>query len=91
MTEKAALKSHTKMSSPPSSFRLEAQRGRRGMSLLFCGIVTVEEFSDVSVILKSRGGRILIGGERLDITVFENNSLEITGKVKEIAFRYGKN
>lgn len=77
--------------SPPTSFRLEAVRNKRGMSLMLSGIVGVSEFNDESVHLKSHGCRISVKGKRLCITVFDNSSIEITGKVEGIDFGYGKN
>ncbi len=74
-----------------STFRLEAVRHGRGMSILLSGIVGVEGFNDTQIMLKSHGCRIEVMGKRLNLTVFENNSLEITGKIEGVDFKYGKN
>ena len=88
MTEE---KKADKRSSPHTSFRLEAVRHRRGMSLMLSGIVCVSDFNDRCVSVKGHGGRVEIQGKRLELTVFENSSIEITGRVEGVCFFYGKN
>ena len=73
-----------------SSFRLEANRTSRGICTMLSGVIGISDFSDERVVLLSHGGRIMISGKRLFINVFENNNVEIVGKVEEISFRYGK-
>ena len=77
--------------SPPSSFRLESVKHRRGVSILISGVVSISEFSEEMIAVKSHGMKLLIRGKRLNMTVFENNSIEISGRVEDIAFCYGKN
>ena len=74
-----------------SKFRMEAARCPKGMTLIFSGIIAVEEFDSEKVFLKSHGSKIEINGKRLDITVFENNDMEVVGKIEGINFHYGKN
>ena len=78
-------------SSVISSFHLEAKRSVRGMSLLLAGIIGIRDFSEERIELMSHGGRVIIGGKRLYANVYENNNIEVLGKVEEIVFRYGKN
>ncbi len=92
MTEKRSKKLPLPITAPSASaFRLEAVRCSRGMSLIFSGIICVDAFEETEILLKSHGGRIHIVGKRLGLTVFENNSLEIKGRVEGIGFGYGKN
>nr|MBE6545501.1 hypothetical protein [Oscillospiraceae bacterium] len=72
-------------------FHLEANRSTRGLSLFLSGIIGISDFSDDYIRLMSHGGRILVNGKRLFINVYENNSVEIVGRVEEIVFSYGKN
>ena len=83
----------TKQGIPPmlSSFHLEANRSGGGMSLILSGIVGVSDFSDELITLLSHGGRICVSGSKLFICLYENNSIEIEGRVKDITFIYGKN
>ena len=74
-----------------SSFHLEANRSPHGMSIILSGIIGVSDFSDSEIILLSHGGRICVKGKRLFISVYENYTVEIVGRVEEIVFYYGKN
>ena len=74
-----------------SKFRMEATRCGKGVSLVFSGIIGVEELNSENVLLKSHGAKIEIKGKRLNITVFENNDIEVVGKIEGIGFSYGKN
>ena len=74
-----------------SSLRIEGERCYRGMRFRFSGIIGVKEFSDESIEIMNHGGRILLTGKRLAITILENSQVEISGRVEEIGFVYGKN
>lgn len=74
-----------------SSFHMEADRTGRGMSLILCGIIGISDFSDSYIHLLSHGGRITVTGRGLFISVYENGSVEIVGRVEGISFKYGKN
>ena len=74
-----------------SSFHLEADRSRRGLSVVLSGIIGISDFSDSLIDLKGHGGRISVHGKKLFISVYENGSVEIVGKVEEIVFKYGRN
>lgn len=81
--EKNTTTSHT--------FHLEADRSRRGMSVFVSGIIGIGDFSDEEILLRSHGGRVSITGKRLDMVIYENQTVEISGRVEEISFKYGKN
>ena len=87
-TADKALKEKTK---GLSSFHLEADRSRSGLSVVLSGIVGISDFSDSFIHLKGHGGRISVHGKRLFISVYENGSVEIVGRVEEIVFKYGRN
>jgi hypothetical protein len=74
-----------------SSFHLEADRCRSGLSVMLSGIIGISDFSDEFIYLKGHGGRIAVRGKRLFINVYENESVEIVGRVEGIEFKYGKN
>lgn len=88
---KKQTKQMPEMLSALSSFHLEANRNGGGMSLVLSGIIGVSDFSDELITLLSHGGRILVYGSKLFISLYENNSVEIEGKVSGITFNYGKN
>ena len=89
MTDKFEGKKETAVFN--SKFRMEAFRHKRGMNLIFSGIIGVGRFEPETVLLKSHGAKVEIKGKRLDMTVFENNDIEIIGKIEGISFLYGKN
>ena len=74
-----------------SSFHLEADRSTKGMSVILSGVIGISDFSDSSIHLLSHGGRIIVNGKKLFICVYENNTVEIGGKVEGVIFKYGKN
>ena len=88
MTEKSKTKNDNVTTS--QSYHLEADRSRRGMSVFVSGIIGIGDFSEESVLLRSHGGKVLVSGKRLDISVYENRTVEISGRVEEISFKYGK-
>ena len=74
-----------------SKFRMEVERCSCGMRIRVAGILGVDEFNRERVEICNHGGRIDIRGERLSMTVLENNQLEVSGRIEEIGFLYGKN
>jgi len=84
MTEEGAR------SSGLSLFRLEGERSASGMSIIFGGVVGVNRLSDESVEMKSHGARVHLSGRRLRVTLYENRSVEISGRIESIEFIYGK-
>jgi len=74
-----------------SGFHLEADRSSKGLSVVLSGIIGISDFSDSFIHLKGHGGRISVYGKKLFISVFENGSVEIVGRVEGINFKYGRN
>ena len=91
MTKKnAGNKEKSSAPAPCVGVHMEAERVARGMSLLISGIIGVRDFSECSITLMSHGGRIIVSGKRLLLSVYEGNCVEIIGRVEGIEFRYGK-
>ena len=74
-----------------SPFHINAERCCAGLCLQIGGVVGIEDFSDESVTLCSHGGRVFVSGKRLSLCVYEDNTVEISGRVEEVRFGYGKN
>ena len=89
--DKTQVVAYSKISSALSSFHLEADRSTKGMSVILSGVIGISDFSDSSIHLLSHGGRIVVNGQKLFICVYENNGVEIVGKVEGVVFKYGKN
>lgn len=74
-----------------SSFHLEAERCRSGMTVTIGGLIGISDFSEERIVLASHSGRIIVNGRRLRINVYEGGSAEVIGRIEEISFKYGKN
>ena len=61
------------------------------MALLLNGVKGVAEFSEQSVRLLLCDMAILINGSGMCITVYENKSVEIVGRIGRIDYLYDKN
>ena len=60
------------------------------MKIEISGIVTVREYSSEKITLVTHGGAVTVVGERLSMSGFVNQGVELVGKVKGIEFGYGK-
>ena len=89
MTEK--VKKQDKNFTASQSFHLEADKSRSGMSVSISGIIGIGDFTDETVFLRSHGGKVTVAGKRLNVSVYENKTVEISGRIEEISFKYGKN
>ena len=89
MTDK--VKKRDKNFTASQSFHLEADKSRSGMSVSINGIIGIADFTDETVFLRSHGGKVIVSGKRLNVSVYENKTVEISGRVEEISFKYGKN
>ena len=75
-----------KMPKFPKSFHVEADRIGANISVSVGGVISIIDFSDLNAVLKVRGGRIKVGGSSLEVSVYENNTAEVCGKVTVIEF-----
>ncbi len=74
-----------------SSLRIEGERSSNGMSFVLSGIMDIAEYTNEKVLLKSHGGRIVINGKRLKISIYESSAVEVSGRISGVEFFYGKN
>ncbi len=68
----------------PIPFFLELSRSGKNSDIVVGGVIGVLEFSDENALLSTYSGRINISGEKLNVTIFENKTVQIQGKIKEI-------
>lgn len=73
-----------------SSFHLEADRCRDGMRMFVSGVIGIGGYSTEEILLRSHGCKVRISGSRLKICVYENNTVEVVGRIGETEFTYGK-
>ena len=74
----------------PIGFYLSCERVAGGLSLLVGGIIAVSAHEEEYTELLSHTGRIRVSGKGLELTVFENKSIELKGRIEGINFLYGK-
>ena len=85
MTEKDKKgKSHAKGILP--TYRIEADGRGRFLAITFVGILTVREFSNTAVSIATKRELISVNGKKLEISVFENKTIEIRGEIDNIRF-----
>lgn len=69
-----------------SSFHLEIDKFNGKISVNVSSVLAVEEFSTGVCILKFNKGGIRILGEGLELTVYQNKNVEISGKIRTVEF-----
>ena len=69
---------------------MECRRTPWGLKVEISGIIAVREYSSERITLVTHGGVVSFSGERLSMSGFVNQSVELLGKVKAIEFGYGK-
>ena len=74
-----------------SPFHIEIDKCKGGVSLLASGVIKINAFSDENVHLSARGLDILAFGEGLCMTVYENKTVEIVGRIRKVEYEYSKN
>ena len=72
-------------------FHMEVESGIFGMSVLIVAVRHIEEYSGEQIVLKMAGGRMNLKGQGLYLTVFENKTVEVRGKLSEVCFSYDRN
>ena len=73
------------------SFRIEADGRGKYMRVLMSGIVGICELSDESIKLLTKRESLKISGRRLSVSIFESNTVEISGEVDSIGKGSAKN
>ena len=77
-------KSEERLKNPKDSFYFELSKRGKISSAVIGGVIGILDFSDNNVFLATHSGRINISGERLNVAIFENKTIQITGKIAEI-------
>ena len=69
-----------------SPFHIEINKSAGGYSIISSGIKRIAELSENEIKLKCRDGEIKLKGQKLSLTVYENKTVEIIGKIEVIEF-----
>ena len=74
-----------------SPFHLEADLCKCGVAISVSGVKSVQELDGEKIRLKCSVGALEVHGDSMEINVYENNTVEISGKVETVQFFYAKN
>ena len=73
-----------------SDFHIDIDKVPRGLSVSVCGTIGVKEFSDTRVLLQIKGFFVCISGTEISMTVYENSTVEVIGRIRDLEFLYEK-
>ena len=91
MKKNESVRSHDLASALMPTFHLEADRVMGGISVILNGIISICSLSSEGIQLKSHRGKIQLCGKEMSVSIFENHTVEIVGRIEGIVFEYGKN
>lgn len=69
---------------------LEIKKSKLGAALVAVNAIGIAELSQNKVIILSHAGRVEVTGDGLTLSVFEDKSVEILGRIKGVELDYGK-
>lgn len=84
MKAKSEIREKEERASP--RYRMEMEGGYRGMSVLVTGVRGIEEYAEDRIALYIARGRMILCGNGLRLSVFENKTVEVFGHVEEVRF-----
>ena len=70
----------------PVYFHLEADKLASTVSVSMSGVISIVDFNENSAVMKMRRGKIKVTGSGLSVSVYENRTVEIYGKVEAVEF-----
>ena len=74
--------------SPP--LLIEIKKSSRAASLSVAGVIGVTELSDSAITLIAHGGRVVMRGEGLRLTVYSDRTAMVDGRVTEVELGYSR-
>ena len=74
-----------------SDFHVEMDKSSGGIRILVSGVKRISELSDKMLSLKCGGFRLKVKGEALSLALYEEKTIEISGKLEVIEFENSKN
>ena len=70
----------------PYGFHMEIDKNGAGLSASVTCVDSITDFSADRAVLRSRKNGVVINGVDLSITVYENHTVQICGKISEVVF-----
>ena len=68
------------------NLHIEIDKIYGGISVLVSNVFSILDFNDTTALLKLKKGRVRVCGCGLSVSVYENRTVEICGKLEEILF-----
>lgn len=68
----------------PRDFHVEISRSEKKISVTVYGVISVIDIDGEKCILKIRGGKLVIRGKNLSVSVFENSILDVEGSIEGV-------
>ena len=92
MTEKMKKRDKLNILLPKKcNFRAELDGNKSSMNVILSGVNSVKDYSDKLLILRCRGFFVKLSGEGLRLSVFEDGSLSLSGKILGMELVYDRN
>lgn len=92
MTEKKKKRDKFNINLPiKSRFRAELDGDKVRMNVILSGVNSVKDYSDKLLLLRCRGFYVRLCGEGLRLSVFEDGSLSLEGKILNMELIYDRN
>ena len=74
-----------------ADFHVEIDRKNDGVRILVSGVKRITELNEKALYLKCKPFTVKLLGERLSVSLYEDKSVEISGKLEVIEFENSKN
>lgn len=76
---------------PLGNLTCEIKKDKNKSAIVITGVVKIASFTNERIELISHGGRFAVYGEGLSMTVFEDKSVEVFGRIFGVELGYAKN
>lgn len=73
-----------------SGFHISMDRTNNGISLVLSGASSIRDFSDSLALFRVRGFFVKVTGSKMNIAVYENKTVELSGKIEGVELIYDK-
>ena len=74
-----------------ADFHVEIDKCALGLRATASGVKRISELSETSISLKTKGYTLVVGGKRLSLSIYENKTVEISGKIEVMKFENSQN
>ncbi len=74
-----------------SPFHIEADRSSSGLDVLVGGVKSIVSYSDNEIVLKTVIGSLCIMGVCISLSIYDNQTVKLSGRIEEVKLAYSKN